>query len=398
LSELSCHEIQHAMHHVVLLSALFFSASALIRIPLKSHPKELMLQSLLSSDVPLSKNKYMTSYYGNIAIGTPPQNFSMIFDTGSSDIWLPSSECNTIYNSYCEHHNQYSSTKSKTYFAKGNSAKIQYGIGYISGYTSEDVVEIAGLKTNQTFIEATIVKDLSDTQVPDGIMGMAYPILASDKATPVFNNLVKQGLVEKAIFAFHLDRKSAQSKDGGELTLGGYDESKFEGDLHYHDVIEKKWWTIKMDSFKVGGKGIVACKGGCKAIVDSGTSFIAAPSNDADNIASALGAYYNSFNGLYEIDCFAKSPNMTFVLSGREYQLNFDQYIITLPSGECVLQLLSMNTNPPLWILGDTFMGAFYTVFDMEKNRVGLSGGATTMQLSLYAFCATAFVFMGKIL
>ena len=67
-------------------------------------------------------------------------------------------------------------------------------------------MQIAGLKTNQTFIEAKIVKDLSDTQAADGIMGMAYPSLASDRATPVFNNLVKQGLVKKAIFAFHLDR------------------------------------------------------------------------------------------------------------------------------------------------------------------------------------------------
>jgi len=388
------------MQHVVLLSALFFSASALIRIPLKSHPRELMLQSLLSSDVPLSKNRLMTSYYGNIAIGTPPQNFSMVFDTGSSDIWVPSSECSTIYYPYCEHHNQYDCTLSKTYFAKGKSAKIQYGIGSISGHTSEDVVEIAGLKTNQTFIEALIVEDLSYTQIPDGIMGMAYPSLASDKATPVFNNLVKQGLVEKAIFAFHLDRKSNQSKDGGELILGGYDESKFEGDLHYHDVVEEKYWTIQMDSLKVGGKGTVACKGGCRAIVDSGTSFIAAPSTDAANIADALGAYINPFKSLYEIDCNSKMPNMTFVLSGHGYQLNFDQYIIEDPtSGYCYLQLLPLSSD--LWILGDTFMGPFYTVFDMEKNRVGLSGGsngATTMQLSLYALCATAFVFMGKIL
>ena len=44
-----------------------------------------------------------------------------------------------------------------------------------------------------------------------------------------------------------LYRKSDQSKDGGELTLGGYDESKFEGDLHYHDVVEENYWTIQMD-------------------------------------------------------------------------------------------------------------------------------------------------------
>ena len=67
-------------------------------------------------------------------------------------------------------------------------------------------MQIAGLKTNQIFIEAYISEYLSYMQMPDGIMGMAYPSLASDKATPVFNNLVKQGLVEKAIFAFHLDR------------------------------------------------------------------------------------------------------------------------------------------------------------------------------------------------
>merc|ERR1712147_77787 len=97
-------------------------------------------------------------YYGPITIGTPPQDFTVIFDTGSSNLWVPSSLCPDAEGRghvACKVHNTYNSTESSTYEEDGQEFKIAYGTGSMIGFDSIDNVVFGELTADdQTFAEA----------------------------------------------------------------------------------------------------------------------------------------------------------------------------------------------------------------------------------------------------
>uniref|UniRef100_A0A3B5MK43 Peptidase A1 domain-containing protein n=1 Tax=Xiphophorus couchianus TaxID=32473 RepID=A0A3B5MK43_9TELE len=316
-------------------------------------------------------------YYGVISIGTPPQNFSVLFDTGSSNLWVPSIHC-AFFDLACWVHRRYNSQKSSTYVKNGTEFAIRYGRGSLSGFISEDTV--AGLSVpGQQFGEAVKQPGITFAVARfDGVLGMAYPSISVAKVTPVFDTAMAAKLLPQNIFSVYISR-DPKAAVGGELMLGGTDPQYYTGDLHYVNVTRKAYWQIDMNRVDVGNQ-LTLCKDSCQAIIDTGTSLIVGPAAEVRALNKAIGAL-PLLMGEYMIDCkkIPTLPVVSFNIGGKVFNLTGEDYVMKesqMGVSICLSGFMGMDIPPPagpLWILGDVFIGKYYTVFDRNEDRVGFA-------------------------
>jgi len=384
-----------------LLGLLFlFEVSAFQKVHLNRNPRtrknyrnshEYLLAKFSTNDgqgtIPIS-NYEDAQYYGPVSIGTPPQNFLVVYDTGSSNLWVPSSKCPTS-NIACQKHSKYDSSMSSTYVPNGTSFAIQYGSGSLSGFLSEDTVQLGGLTvTSQTFAEALHEPGIAFVAAKfDGILGLAYSSISVDNVTPVWYNLLSQGQVSQPMFSFWLSQ-NPDDATGGELVLGGTDPSRYTGDFMYAPLTSDTYWQFDMADIQVGGSSMGFCSSGpCTAICDSGTSLIVGPTDNMDALNRKLGATVMNGEGIFE-DCSVVSslPDIQIVINGNTFTLTPNDYVLKITSeGEtqCLSGFMGMDIPPPagpLYILGDVFIAAWTAVFDFGAVGVSQVGWAKSVQ------------------
>ncbi|KAH9322338.1 hypothetical protein KI387_016977, partial [Taxus chinensis] len=292
---------------LVCVVLLPFVHGELVRVGLKKKKREMTMEGavararagscaahdMLSGDSGTGyvglKNYMDAQYFGQISIGTPPQNFTVIFDTGSSNLWVPSSKC--TFSVACYFHSKYHADKSSTYKTNGKKFEIEYGSGSMSGFLSEDHVKLGDmLVKDQVFAEATDEPGLTFLAAKfDGILGLGFQQISVQNVVPVWYNMVNQGLVKNPIFSFWMNRNTDDNQ-GGEIVFGGVDPKHFKGEHTYVHVTHQGYWQFNMGDFFIGDKSTSYCSGGCAAIADSGTSLLAGPSVIVAEINHAIGA------------------------------------------------------------------------------------------------------------
>ncbi|NXF63871.1 PEPC protein, partial [Ciccaba nigrolineata] len=144
-------------------------------------------------------------YFGEISIGTPPQNFLVLFDTGSSNLWVPSTYCQTPA---CENHAMFNCSLSSTFSDIGVTYTLRYGFGDLSVVLGSDTVTIQNIVVkNQEF-----GLSLDEPSNPfyyldfDGILGMAYPGVGISGYNTLIQNMMQQSQLTEPIFSFYYSR------------------------------------------------------------------------------------------------------------------------------------------------------------------------------------------------
>ncbi|KAM9756668.1 napsin-A [Dama dama] len=330
--------------------------------------------------VPLS-NYMNAQYYGEIGLGTPPQNFSVVFDTGSSNLWVPSVRCH-FFSLPCWLHHRFNPKSSSSFRSNGTKFAIQYGTGRLAGILSEDKLTIGGITgATVTFGEALWEPSLVFIFAHfDGILGLGFPVLAVGGVRPPLDRLVDQGLLDKPVFSFYLNR-NPEAADGGELVLGGSDPAHYIPPLTFVPVMIPAFWQIHMERVQVG-TGLTICARGCAAILDTGTSLITGPTEEIRALQKAIGAI-PLLMGEYYIECskIPTLPPVSFLLGGVWFNLTAQDYVIQITRSGfsvCLSGFAALDVPPPsgpFWILGDVFLGSYVAVFDRGDRKSGARVG-----------------------
>jgi len=325
-----------------------------------------------------SKIVHASEYYGKIAVGAPPQEFLVVFDTGSGNLLLPGKECT---DEACTSHKRFDSGISKTAtqiaFAdqpdkpvdKGGDrdvVTITFGTGEMSGVFIKDKICIGSICTRGNFVAATEESDEPFSLVPfDGIFGLSLPQMSEGSGFNIMDDMVHDKVLKSNIFSVFFGAKDAEES---EISFGEFKHNRMASDIFYAPVSTPGYWQVEMEDVSIDNKRQNLCKGNCQVAVDTGTSLLAGPTDVINALIDRLAVADDCAN-------YGKLPNLGFIVQGHVLNLKPEDYVDKSSDG-CSVALMTLDIPPPkgpLFIFGDPFLRKYYTIYDRDQLRVGFA-------------------------
>jgi hypothetical protein len=323
------------------------------------------------------------------------------FDTGSSDLWVPGTDCSECDKAFPDWR-RFQSDKSTTYQevpADERDFHVQYADGEsVKGFHGKDVLTLGSSIRipDQVFAQITDVSRFQTCATEEGVFGLAFSFISSHKfPTPISN---MQSLLRHPMFSFYLQatddypkaKTTSEPDEQGnfqrgrdpptgalsELVFGGVDKKHYEGCLHWHDLGQFEdmstghtfvgYWDIKLQGVQVAGKALQDPLSPL-ALVDSGSTYIVGPTASIGEIAflnkaeciilppeqgmdPLLVECDNPFGfDVAAIECDQPILDLEFIMDGITYTLGKQDLLTVLPtsSGDvCILRLQGTSQIP----------------------------------------------------
>merc|ERR1711959_242941 len=298
------------------------------------------------------QNSDLVEYFGQVAVGSPPQYFKVVFDTGSGILWVPSHLCT---GEACKDHTRLVEDTDETLKVDRGYVNIKYGTGRMRGRRATDVVQVAGVNVKaQDFLLSTDEDGLVFRNGRfDGVMGLGREALAGilsrgeqGRGIPFYINAVNENVLAEPKF--------------------------FNGPIFYHKGYSPAYWMVALGAMKVGNE-VVETRG-ARGIVDSGTSLLVGHPHIIERILPHVRADPDCGN-LHELKTLEINMRTT---DGREvtYKLEPEDYVMKR-LGRCktgiAIMKIQLKMAHPIVILGDTFLRKYYSVFNHRTGEVGFA-------------------------
>ncbi|QDS76264.1 hypothetical protein FKW77_001588 [Venturia effusa] len=351
-----------------------------LRISLKRTPAKRQNKfSVVAADAPeqstsagVDQDGTDFSYFASFKIGTSPKTFYLLLDSAASNTWVMSSDCTT---SACGIHTTFGTSDSSSLRVSSKTFSVAYGTGSVKGVQGTDTVHLGAMSANLTFGLALNASDEFLSYPMDGILGLGRPdTLASDltgiKAPSLLDTLVSGKTIKSKLFGLTLWRSADGGSNDGEINFGSPNPSRYDGEITYIAAIKgtNGFWEIPVADVSVDGKKVGLT--GRTAIIDSGTSFVLMPREDAAKLHQVIpGSFQEGESFTVPCDSTAK---LQMIFGTTTYDISPKDYV-GRPSGSgCASNVVGRQVfGPEQWLVGDVFMKNVYTVFDYDQSRVG---------------------------
>jgi len=315
------------------------------------------------------------AYFGTVSVGDPPQNFSVVFDTGSGNLIVPGESCTS---EACQRHDRFKqslSSSSREINCLGkplagkskDEVKITFGTGYISGGCLEERICVGDACSRANLVVASEESSQPFSSFSfDGILGLGLQDLAQGPSFSIMQRFNEDQLLKLPVFSVFL---SESDDEHSEVTFGQVkEEHMMDSNIFWADVTgESGFWQINVDDITLEGKPQGICKG-CKVAVDTGTSQLAGPSELMDKLRELLNINLNCSN-------FDTLPKLGFAIGGSILNMMPEDYVDKNP-WQCTLALMDLDVPPPkgpLFVLGIPFLQRYYSIYDQGRRRVGFA-------------------------